>query len=117
MKNNLGVLEYFCTLYTFSKTMLPCRLGDIFCRGSSVRSMTSVLYSMDGQLADFRNMMDRQWLWFYSDFLTVNETANDAPTEDGAAVNTPKNLSLEATLINHTFLQQVLKKVWEVFVD
>ncbi|XP_055331668.1 eukaryotic translation initiation factor 3 subunit D-like [Paramacrobiotus metropolitanus] len=44
------------------------------------------------------------------DFLTVNETANEQPTEDGPAVNTPKNLSLEATLVNHTFLQQVLKK-------
>ncbi|GAU90811.1 hypothetical protein RvY_03176 [Ramazzottius varieornatus] len=47
------------------------------------------------------------------DFLTVNETANETPTEEGAAVNTPKNLSLEATLVNHTFLQQVLRKPTE----
>ena len=50
-------------------------------------------------------------MFILSDFLTVSETANETPTEDGAVVNTPKNLSLEATLINHTFLQQVLKKV------
>lgn len=42
--------------------------------------------------------------------LTVSETAIHPPEEEtGAnAINSPKNLSLEATYINHNFTQQVL---------
>jgi translation initiation factor 3 subunit D len=45
------------------------------------------------------------------DFLTVNETAYDAPNpEDKVVINRPQRLSVEATRINQNFSQQVLSK-------
>ncbi|CAK8678193.1 eukaryotic translation initiation factor 3 subunit D-like [Clavelina lepadiformis] len=41
------------------------------------------------------------------DLLTVSETANEPPQDEG--LNAPHNLSMEATYINHNFSQQVLK--------
>ena len=43
------------------------------------------------------------------DLLTVSETSNEPPQEEG--INSPRNLALEATFINHNFSQQVLKMV------
>ncbi|KFB36211.1 AGAP002337-PA-like protein [Anopheles sinensis] len=43
------------------------------------------------------------------DLLTVNETASEPPQEDGNSLNSPRNLAIEATFINHNFSQQVLK--------
>lgn len=46
------------------------------------------------------------------DYLTVNETANNPPTQaedDKEGINAPERLSLEATMINQNFSQQVLK--------
>ncbi|RLU15882.1 hypothetical protein DMN91_011638 [Ooceraea biroi] len=43
------------------------------------------------------------------DLLTVNETSVEPPQEDGNSLNSPRNLALEATFINHNFSQQVLK--------
>ncbi|XP_023178437.1 eukaryotic translation initiation factor 3 subunit D-2 [Drosophila hydei] len=43
------------------------------------------------------------------DLLTVNETALEPPQDDEGSINSPQSLSLEATLINHNFSQQVLK--------
>lgn len=43
------------------------------------------------------------------DLLTVNETAVTPPEDEGNSINTPRNLALEATFINHNFSQQVLK--------
>ena len=50
------------------------------------------------------------------DYLTVHETSNTppAPSRDGAtsesdAINTPERLSLEATMINQNFTQQILR--------
>ena len=43
------------------------------------------------------------------DLLTVNETSPEPAAEDSNSVNSQKNLSLEATFINHNFSQQVLK--------
>jgi translation initiation factor 3 subunit D len=42
------------------------------------------------------------------DILTVNETANEPPPEDGT-MDSAKNLGMEAVFINHNFTQQVLK--------
>lgn len=42
--------------------------------------------------------------------LTVNETANEPPPEDGT-MDSAKNLGMEAVFINHNFAQQVLKMV------
>lgn len=41
------------------------------------------------------------------DLPTVSETATEPPQDEG--MNSPKNLALEATYINHNFSQQVLK--------
>lgn len=45
------------------------------------------------------------------DLLTVNETSVEPPQDDGNSLNSPRNLALEATFINHNFSQQVLKTV------
>lgn len=41
------------------------------------------------------------------DLLTVNETSVEPPTDDGNSLNSPRNLAIEATFINHNFSQQV----------
>ena len=46
-----------------------------------------------------------------ADLLTVNETAVETPQDEGNHMNSPRNLALEATFINHNFSQQCLKKV------
>lgn len=43
------------------------------------------------------------------DLLTVNETSVEPPTDDDSSPNSPRNLAIEATFINHNFSQQVLK--------
>ncbi|XP_064617804.1 eukaryotic translation initiation factor 3 subunit D-like [Liolophura sinensis] len=49
------------------------------------------------------------------DLLTVSETATEPPQEEGNSINSPRNLALEATYINHNFSQQVLKAGEEKF--
>lgn len=49
------------------------------------------------------------------DYLTVNETANIQPSatktdDDPEGINTPERLSLEATMVNQNFSQQILSK-------
>lgn len=46
------------------------------------------------------------------DMLTVNETANEPPPEDGT-MDSGKNLGMEAVFINHNFAQQVLRMVFK----
>ena len=46
---------------------------------------------------------------FFADLLTVSETAAEPPQDEGSSLNSPRNLALEATFINHNFSQQVLK--------
>ncbi len=50
---------------------------------------------------------------FYSlvDLLTVSETANEPPQDEGSSLNSPRNLAMEATYINHNFSQQCLRVV------
>jgi translation initiation factor 3 subunit D len=45
----------------------------------------------------------------FSDLLTVSETAAEPPQDETNSLNSPRNLALEATFINHNFSQQVLK--------
>lgn len=47
------------------------------------------------------------------DLLTVSETANEPPQDEG--MNSPINLAMEATYINHNFSQQVLKSGGESY--
>ena len=51
---------------------------------------------------------------FSIDLLTVSETATQPPEEEGTSINSPRNLALEATFINHNFSQQVLKQVLKI---
>jgi len=44
------------------------------------------------------------------DYLTVNETSNDPPSDEKDAINSPNALSQEATFINQNYSQQVLLK-------
>jgi len=55
--------------------------------------------------------VSRMCLCDITDLLTVSETATEPPQEEGNNLNSPKNLSLEATFVNHNFSQQVLKIV------
>ena len=48
-------------------------------------------------------------MFFFTDLLTVSETAAEPPQDEGSSLNSPRNLALEATFINHNFSQQVLK--------
>lgn len=43
------------------------------------------------------------------DLLSVSETATEPPQDEGNSINSPRNLALEATFINHNFSQQVLR--------
>ena len=45
----------------------------------------------------------------FLDLLTVSETAAEPPQDEGNSLNSPRNLALEATFINHNYSQQVLK--------
>lgn len=56
-------------------------------------------------------MKDNQYKHCVSDLLTVNETSVEPPQDDSNSLNSPRNLALEATFINHNFSQQVLKTV------
>ena len=71
-------------------------------------------------------MCDISWS---TDILTVSETATEPPQEE-TGINSPRNLGLEATFVNHNFSQQVLKTVsfysnkynssyigWEISLD
>ena len=44
------------------------------------------------------------------DLLTVSETAAEPPQDEGTSLNSPRNIALEATFINHNYSQQVLKR-------
>jgi len=43
------------------------------------------------------------------DLLTVSETSAEPPQDEGSSTNSPRNLALEATFVNHNFSQQCLK--------
>lgn len=47
----------------------------------------------------------------FLDLLTVSETANEPPQDEGNSFNSPRNLAMEATYINHNFSQQCLRMV------
>ena len=49
------------------------------------------------------------------DLLTVSETSAEPPQEEGSNLNSPRNLGLEATFVNHNFSQQVLKSDGEKY--
>ena len=48
------------------------------------------------------------------DLLTVSETAQEPPQDEGNSINAPHNLGLEATFINHNFSQQVSTNQFDI---
>ena len=47
-------------------------------------------------------------LFCITEMLTVSETSAEPPQDEDKHINSPNNLSLEATFINHNLSQQVL---------
>ena len=57
-------------------------------------------------------------IYFYCiDLLTVNETSTEPPADEEKSINSPNNLALEATYINHNLSQQVLRMVRNYFFN
>merc|ERR1719378_1117442 len=97
-----------------SKLKLPGK-GNVFATDaiiSTLMTCTRSVHSWDvvvqrvGNKLFFDKRDDSEF-----DLLTVYETAWDPPQDEGNSINSPHNLALEATFINHNFSQQVLKPV------
>ncbi|MPC11974.1 Eukaryotic translation initiation factor 3 subunit D [Portunus trituberculatus] len=78
-------------------------LSTIMCCSRSSNSWDVVVQKIAGKLF-FDKRDDSE-----TDLLTVSETSSEPPQEEGNSLNSPRNLSLEATFINHNFSQQVLR--------
>lgn len=105
-------LAYF-TFEILCKTLLPLlvkkSITDWF---SPLTLQTSlfkefILRNVDSAQSILLSLFFSIW----SDLLTVNETAKEPPQEEGNHINSPRNLALEATFINHNYSQQCLKMV------
>lgn len=85
-------------------------LATLMCATRSVYSWDIVVTKEDNKI--FLDQREGGPL----DSLTVNENAVEPPAETlKHDINSPVNLGLEATLVNHHFTQQVLKEVNIVF--
>lgn len=79
-------------------------LAALMCATRSVSSWDIVVQRVGDKLF-FDKREDSDF-----DMLAVNETAAEPPfNDDSNSINNPRNLSMEATFINHNFTQQVLK--------
>lgn len=80
-------------------------------------SFTSCKYwaSCDLILLNIEIWQHANVLYILLDLLTVSETAAEPPQEEGNSLNSPRNLALEATFINHNYSQQVLKCKYQIF--
>jgi len=78
-------------------------LSTLMCASRSVYSWDIVVQKIGGKV--FLDKRDNTEF----DLLTVSETSTEPPQEEGASLNSPRNLALEATYVNHNFSQQVLK--------
>ncbi|KAG5278768.1 hypothetical protein AALO_G00102550 [Alosa alosa] len=78
-------------------------LATLMCCTRSVNSWDIIVQRVGNKLFfDKRDNSD-------FDLLTVSETANEPPQDEGNSFNSPRNLAMEATYINHNFSQQCLK--------
>lgn len=84
-------------------------LATLMCCTRSIYSWDIVCQKIGGKI--FMDKRDNTEF----DLLTVSETAAEPPQDDGTSLNSPRNLALEATFINHNFSQQVLKPDGEKF--
>ena len=80
-------------------------LATLMCSTRSVYSWDIIVQRV-GKKLFFDKRDDSEF-----DLLTVSETATEPPQDDATSINSPRNLALEATFINHNFSQQVLKMV------
>merc|ERR1711935_819957 len=78
-------------------------LATLMCAGRSIYSWDIVVQKIGGKV--FLNKRDNTEF----DLLSVSETAAEPPQEEGTSLNSPRNLALEATFVNHNFSQQVLR--------
>ena len=85
-------------------------LATLMCSTRSVYSWDIIVQRV-GKKLFFDKRDDSEF-----DLLTVSETATEPPQDDATSINSPRNLALEATFINHNFSQQVLKMVRFVIV-
>lgn len=77
-------------------------ISTLMCSTRSVNSWDVVVHKINDII-----FLDKRNTEF--DHIPVNETAAEPPQEEGSSINSPRNLALEATYINHNFSQQVLK--------
>nr|ALS04678.1 hypothetical protein [Pseudodiaptomus poplesia] len=78
-------------------------LATLMCASRSAYSWDIVVDKIGGKI--FLDKRDNTEF----DLLTVSETSVEPPHDEGNSLNSPRNLALEATFINHNFSQQVLK--------
>jgi len=79
-------------------------LATLMCAGRSAYSWDIVVQKIGGKV--FLDKRDNTEF----DLLTVSETSAEPPQEEGTNLNSPRNLALEATFVNHNFSQQVLRQ-------
>ena len=79
-------------------------LATLMCCSRSQYSWDIVVQKIGGKI--FLDKRDNTEF----DLLTVSETAAEPPQDEANSLNSPRNLALEATFINHNFSQQVLKQ-------
>merc|ERR1719334_170597 len=84
-------------------------LATLMCAGRSAYSWDIVVQKIGGKV--FLDKRDNTEF----DLLTVSETSAEPPQEEGSNLNSPRNLALEATFVNHNFSQQVLKSDGEKY--
>jgi translation initiation factor 3 subunit D len=98
-----------------NKFQLAKSTGNVFATDAILATLmccTRSVYSWDiivqrvGKKLFFDKRDDSEF-----DLLTVSETAIEPPQDETGSINSPRNLALEATFINHNFSQQVLKMV------
>merc|ERR1739844_324809 len=78
-------------------------LATLMCASRSAYSWDIVVQKIGGKV--FLDKRDNTEF----DLLTVSETSTEPPQDEGSNLNSPRNLALEATFVNHNFSQQVLK--------
>lgn len=78
-------------------------LATLMCATRSVYSWDIVVDKIGGKIF-FDKRENTEF-----DLLTVSETSSEPPQDEGSSLNSPRNLALEATFVNHNFSQQVLK--------
>ncbi|KAG1687150.1 Eukaryotic translation initiation factor 3 subunit D [Nymphon striatum] len=84
-------------------------LATLMCATRSVYSWDIIVQKV-GNILFFDKRDDSEF-----DLFTVSETSNDPPQDDGNMINSPHNLALEATFINHNFSQQVVREEEEKY--